>query len=176
MSHPEFVISPMEPSDVPALQALIMRGIEEDFGWSYNPDWHWDVDHLATVYTGTNMLLVAKVGDQVVGCGGIRMGAPLTIDGYVEKDDPEVAQITRLSVLKEWRRHGIARAIVQELIEWAKAAPSVTHLYLHTHDTHDAAIPFWESTGARVIKDDRPHDPVWRTVHYLFDPELITSQ
>lgn len=171
MAEPVFAIAPMEVEDVPALQALIMRGVEEDFGWSYNPEWHWDVDNLATVFTGENILLVAKhkADGQVLGCGGIRLGAPMTIEGHIEKDDPQIAQVVRVSVHKEWRRHGIARAIVDQLITLASANPKITQLYFHTHDTHPAALPFWDSTGAKVIQDDRPNDPVGRTVHYCIE-------
>lgn len=162
-------ISPMYPYEVPALQRLIMNAVFDDFGFRYNAIWHHDVDHLATVYQGRNVMLAARAGGEIIGSAGLRIGAPVTIKGHYEKGDRDVAQIVRLVVRKDWRRHGLARQLIETLIPYAINDPETNHLYFHTSDTSASAMPFWASMGATMIRDDRPREPVTRTVHYQFD-------
>lgn len=162
--------------EVEALQALIMRAVYEDFGFSYRPDWHYDVDNLGEVYRGRNVMLAARYQGEIIGSVGLRMGAPVTIADRYKKGDIGVAQIVRLVVHPEWRRQGIARLLVESIIPYAINDPVTTHLYFHTSDTSASAIPFWESMGAVMIRDDRPREPVTRTVHFEFDLPALRAE
>lgn len=169
-------VGPMFGHEEAALQALIMGAVYEDFGFSYRPDWHYDVDHLGEVYQGRNVMLAARMNGEIIGSAGLRMGAPVTIAGHYDKGDMRVAQIVRLVVRPEWRRQGIARYLIESLIPYAINDPATHHLYFHTSDTSASAIPFWESMGARMIRDDRPNEPVTRTVHFEFDLAALRAK
>lgn len=169
-------ISPMRPHEVPALQALIMGAVRDDFGFDYNPEWHHDVDHLGEVYQGRNVMLAARAGGEIIGSAGLLMGAPVTIDGFYDEGDMSVAQIVRLVVRKDWRRGGLARQLIESLMAYAINDPATNHLYFHTSDTSPGAMPFWASMGAQIIRDDRPHQPVTRTVHYQFDLAQLRAE
>lgn len=169
-------IGPMFGHEEAALKALIMRAVYEDFGFSYRPDWHYDVDNLGEVYQGRNVMLAARFQGDIIGSIGLRMGAPVTIADRYEKGDMGVAQIVRLVVRPDWRRQGIARLLVESIIPYAINDPVTTHLYFHTSDTSTSAIPFWESMGAKMIRDDRPNEPVTRTVHFEFDLAALRAE
>jgi predicted GNAT family N-acyltransferase len=77
---------------------------------------------------------------------------------------PDYAKIGRMAVLKEWRRHGVGRALMQALMRTA-AARTQSHLVLHAQ-VH--AIPFYEAMGFRVVGDEFeeagiPHRKMERT-------------
>lgn len=169
-------VGPMLGHEVEALQALIMRAVYEDFGFSYRPDWHYDVDHLGEVYRGRNVMLAARFQGAIIGSVGLRIGAPVTIEGRYVKGDLSVAQIVRLVVHPDWRRQGIARLLVESIIPYAINDPETAHLYFHTSDTSASAIPFWTSMGATMIRDDRPNEPITRTVHFEFDLAAMRAQ
>lgn len=162
-------VGPMFKHEEAELKVLIMGAVFHDFGFSYRPDWHYDVDNLREVYQGRNVMLAARMNGDVIGSIGLRMGAPMAIEGRYQKGDMSVAQIVRLVVRKDWRRHGIARHLVESIIPYAVNDPETEHLYFHTSDTSASAIPFWESMGATMIRDDRPREPITRTVHFEFD-------
>jgi predicted GNAT family N-acyltransferase len=82
--------------------------------------------------TATHLLAVA--GDMPVGTGRIVF-------------HPDHAKIGRMAVLKEWRRRGVGRALMDVLTGIA-AERAVPRLVLHAQ-VH--AIPFYEAMGFRVV-------------------------
>ena len=63
---------------------------------------------------------------------------------------PADAKIGRMAVLKEWRRHGIGRAIMEELLRIARDR-RITRVVLHAQ-VH--AIGFYEAFGFQVVGDE----------------------
>ncbi len=60
-----------------------------------------------------------------------------------------VARIGRMAVLKEWRRRGVGRAILDRLMV-VSARHRPTHLVLHAQVT---AIPFYQAAGFQVTSE-----------------------
>lgn len=169
MTTPIISIAKVTPALVEPAKALIMDAVYHDFGFSYNPDWHWDVDNLPEAYAGRNVMLTAQAGGELIGTIGLRAGAPVDIAGHFTKGDMRVAQIVRLVVRRDWRRRGVAKALVESLLPYAIQDPDTDQLYFHTSDTSANAMPFWLSLGATMIRDDRPKEPITRTVHFAFN-------
>ena len=63
---------------------------------------------------------------------------------------PTYAKIGRMAVLKEWRRHGVGRALMDALIGVA-VEHRCTQLVLHAQ-VH--AIPFYAALGFGVVGDE----------------------
>ena len=63
---------------------------------------------------------------------------------------PDFAKIGRMAVLRESRRHGVGRALLEAAIRIA-AARGVTQLVLHAQVQ---AIPFYSALGFRVVGDE----------------------
>src|SRR5687767_7433843 len=119
----EYTIRPAESGDLDAARALMIRTIEEDFGYGYRPDFHADVDDLQGTYLApprhTLAVAVARSG-QIVGTAGIRSGGlkpQFNPAWLVARYDPErTAQIVRVYTLREWRGCGVARALVGHVV------------------------------------------------------------
>ena len=83
------------------------------------------------------VLLVASLGEEVVGCGAIRP---------FPEGSAEVAEIKRMYVVPAFRRTGVAREILRALEEWA-----LTHGYrvarLETGQRQTGAIRLYASAG-----------------------------
>lgn len=62
----------------------------------------------------------------------------------------DYAKIGRMAVLKEWRRQGVGRALVDELIRIA-AAEHTARLVLHAQVQ---AIPFYAALGFRIVSGE----------------------
>ena len=166
---PIVTITPLRPGESATVRELVLTTIREDAHYDYNPCWHWDLDEMDTTYTGRSVMLVARVNGEIIGCGGLRTGAPIHLPDRYEPGDPAVVQIVRIAMRKDWRRQGLAREIVQALIPIAVADPETTVLCLHASDKGNSAVPFWMAMGATVIKDERKEDSTWRTVHFEYD-------
>src|SRR5438093_7736349 len=87
-------------------------------------------------------LLVARYGGNAAGCVALR-----ALDG-------ETAEVKRLYVREQFRGLGLARALVQALIDTAHDV-GYRRLRLDTHDSMIAAQALYRSFGFREI------DPYW---------------
>ncbi|WP_267898948.1 GNAT family N-acetyltransferase [Thermomonospora amylolytica] len=88
--------------------------------------------------------LVARIGDEAVGCGGLR---PL---------EPRVAEVTRMYVRPAHRGQGISRRLLQSLEELARTR-GVRTLRLETGDLQPESIGLYQSSGYRRIPAFGPY-------------------
>lgn len=175
VTTPFIAITPIRPGEEAIVRELVLTTIREDAHYDYNPCWHWDLDDIAGTYTGRSVMLVARGNGEIIGCGGLRTGAPIHLPDRYEPGDPSVMQVVRIAVRKEWRRLGLAREIVNALIPIAVADEQTEVLCLHASDKGNSAVPFWMAMGANIIQDERDEDPTWRTVHFEFDLDALRA-
>ncbi|WP_133800907.1 GNAT family N-acetyltransferase [Kribbella caucasensis] len=156
------VIRALTEADIPAAQAIMMRSVIEDFGDSYDPVVHADVDDIAGWYIEPEgpFMLVAEdtaIGEVIATCG-IRAGAlkeGLSPRHLVDRyRDGRTGQLVRVYVLKEHRRRHIARALVQAVIDRARQEFYYDTIALHTYPHSPGALPFWQSLGCELVEDD----------------------
>lgn len=97
------------PADQRAARALILAGLGERFGAideTRNPD----LDDIAARYVAQgHRFLVAEQAGALVGTGAL-----------IYEPDGATCQLVRVSVRRDHRRHGIAQAIVVELLAEAR--------------------------------------------------------
>lgn len=175
VATPFITITPIRPSEEAIVRELVLTTIREDAHYDYNPCWHWDLDDIANTYTGRSVMLVARAGGEIIGCGGLRVGAPIHLPERYTPGDESVVQIVRIAVRKDWRRMGLARELVLALLPIAVADADTKVLCLHASDKGNSAIPFWLAMGATIVKDERDTDPTWRTVHFEYDIDAIRN-
>ena len=129
-------IRAFQPQDQAAARALILAGLGEHFGIvdeTRNPD----LDDIAATYPWpTALFLVAEAGGALIGTGAL-----ITHD-----TPPGEGWIVRVSVAPEWRRHGLGRAMVRELVS-AAPAHGLTRLRVETNWDWDAAIRLYTHCG-----------------------------
>ena len=110
---------------------MMIRIFEMDFGYGYKPEFHSDVSAMESVYidNSRHLLLVAidDASGAIAATAGVRSGGlkpEFNHAWLVARYDPErTAQLVRVYVAREYRRHGLARRPV-----------SYTHLTLPTSD------------------------------------------
>ncbi len=115
-----FTARPARPDDLPQARALIMQVIQEDLGYTYNPEWHWDVDDLQGVYLDDPRHALWVVVDdamgEIIGTDGLRRGGPKSPPQVAARYDPDrTAQVVRVYVARAHRRRAVSlRPIVHQ--------------------------------------------------------------
>lgn len=161
------IVRPASPDDVPAIRAFMLRIFEEDYGYGYRPEWHWDYDDLLGTYIApprhTLVLALDGAGGEILGTAALRSGGPRSPAWLAERYRPSeaTAQIFRVFVHAGHRRRGIARLLVDELRRFVREVGGYRMICLHT----ESAVSFWQSIGFRIVHDGRRADPPDATVH-----------
>jgi GNAT superfamily N-acetyltransferase len=156
------IIRELTVEDVPAAREVMLRTVEEDFGDTYDPTIHADIDDMIGWYLtppGPFMLVaVDEPTGELVGTAGIRGGAlkeglspPHLVERY---RDGRTGQLVRVYVPREHRRRGIARRLVHAVLDRARHEGHYDTIALHTFPHSPGALPFWQSLGAVVVEDD----------------------
>lgn len=156
------VIRELTEADIPQARALMLRSVEEDFGDSYDPGIHADIDDMIGWYLrpdGPFLLVAADPGTgELMATAGIRGGElkeDLSPQQLVERyRDGRTGQLVRVYVLREHRRRGLARILVRAVLERASAESHYDTIALHTFAHSPGALPFWLSMGAQLLVDD----------------------
>lgn len=148
--------------DVPQAREVMLRTVREDFGDPYDPIIHADIDDMVAWYlepAGPFLLVAVDSGSgDIVATAGIRGGAlkkrlspPHLVERY---RDGRTGQLVWVYVLREHRRRGIARLLIQEVLDWARREGHYDTIALHTFPHSPGALPFWLSLGSVVVEDD----------------------
>lgn len=121
-----------EPWMQAAFRRVVLLGLAEHWG-AVDENLNPDLLDVATTYAGATVL-VAFVEDELVGTAIL----------LPTKD--ETGQIVRMSVVKTWRRRGVARQLL-EALRLAGRELGLARLALETTATWEDARSFYESAG-----------------------------
>nr|WP_067278742.1 GNAT family N-acetyltransferase [Streptomyces jeddahensis] len=172
---PELRIKTATPDDLDGARAVMLDTVYRDFGTGYVPHWHRDIIDMEGAYLAParHTLLVA-VDERD---GAVVATAALDSRGPAHPPNPrwlaerypsgETAQLRRVYVRPEYRRRGLARRLVGELLDFAAADGGYRAVYLHTDPAVPGAEPFWRALG-KVVCDEREEEPGGgsRVVHF----------
>jgi RimJ/RimL family protein N-acetyltransferase len=92
------------------------------------------------------LALIAESGDDIVGLLHFTNGA---------RERNRHVGIFGMSVQEDWRRRGIGQALLQSLLEWAKANPLISKVCLTAFSTNEPAIRLYRRMG--FIEEGRQH-------------------
>jgi len=172
--HPSYTVRPATSADVEGARRVMLDTFYRDFGYGYAPAWHQDVIDIENTYLHDprHVLLVAVHDGEVVATTGIRSTGPAHPPHprwLAERYPPgTTAQLVRVYVHPEHRRHGLARTLVDRACAFAAETPGYDRIYLHTNVNVEGAEAFWRSV-AKEIFDARTtgeHGPGVGTVHF----------
>lgn len=125
-----------EPADQAAARRLIQTGLAEHFGF-VDEDANPDLDDIAASYPAQgHRFLIAESGGDLIGT------AALITAGK------EAGRIVRVSVAPDYRRRGVARALVGRLAQHARAL-GLVRLWVETNDDWADAIGLYVALGFR---------------------------
>jgi N-acetylglutamate synthase-like GNAT family acetyltransferase len=128
------------PIDQDAARQVVLQGLGEHFGFidpSLNPDLH---DIYAAFIASGHDFFVAEHSGEVVGTVGLLF-------------ETGRARIVRMSVLKKYRKTGIASALLHRCIESTRSRGIAELVAFTEPDWHDA-IGFYTSRGFRQYGRD----------------------
>lgn len=120
---------------------LVLKGLEERFGFidtSYNPD----LRNIIQSYTHEGAVFLVGIYDRRVVCSGA-----------ISFETPNVGRVGRMSVLKEYRRAGVAKRMIHCLESWA-IQYGYQQLVLETNNEWHNAIEFYKGRGYTLSFDD----------------------
>ncbi len=132
----EIAIQPFRACDQAAARALILVGLAEHWGF-LDPTLNPDLEDIAASFAG-GVFLLAWDGAQLVGTGGLLPVSAGTL------------QLVRMSVAKSYRRRGIGRCLLEQLLTAARAG-GCKRVILETTHTWDEVIRFYLDCGFRVM-------------------------
>ena len=140
--HQKVLIRSFRDADQRAAKDLIILGLAEHFvciDSALNPD----IDNITTHYLQKgDVFIVAELGDRLVATLGL-----IYVNHYQ-------AKIVRMSVLKGYRRQGIARSLLEYCINLALDLP-LQQLMVSTEHSWTAAINLYREHGFVTFDRDR---------------------
>jgi N-acetylglutamate synthase-like GNAT family acetyltransferase len=124
------------PGDAPALADLVTQ-------LGYPSRAEQVAARLTTLLTAEQGLLVAEIGEVVVGVVHVHLMNALQLDN--------AAEIGALAVDSEWRSQGIGRALLQAAEKWATQRGCST-LYVRSNIVRQRAHKFYRQNGFHQVK------------------------
>ena len=148
-----------DDEEILAVKSFLYDQIMKEYGIGPTPEFHYDIEGIGEYYISPkrNNFYVAFCGEKIVATAAIRCYDKdyELFRGVYSKED--TASIWRLMVDKDYRRHGLARKLVNEMEEFAKKE-GYKRIYLHTHRYLEAAPAFWDSLGYEITIQEDDYD------------------
>ncbi|MGG8410159.1 GNAT family N-acetyltransferase [Streptomyces sp. 12297] len=151
-----YVVRHARPEDAPGARSVMLDTFYREFDYGYVPQWHDDVIDIDSTYLRhpRHTLVVAVLGEEVVGTTALNSRGPAhpphprrLTERY---PSGRTAQLLRVYVRPDHRRHGLARAMVRTACEFAAGVPGYDTIYLHTNVDIPGAEAFWRSMADEV--------------------------
>ena len=147
------------PLEIEAAKEFLYNQIKKVYGIGPNIKFHYDIEAIEEYYVlpSNNAFFVAYDEDNIVATAAIRAYDKdyEFFKGLYTKED--TASIWRLMVDEKYRRHGLARMLVNTMEDFAHKKGYV-RVYLHTHRYLEAAMAFWESVGYEITVQEDDYD------------------
>lgn len=149
------IIRELIPKDAAAFRALRLLGLQlhpDAFGSSYEEESQQDVmvvqamlaERLALPH---NVTLGAFEGDKLVGT--------MSLNHRGRKKTGHQAQIWGVMVHPQWRGRGVAQALMQEIVQFARRIPRVEQVELSVATENAAAIRLYQSFGFQIWAEEK---------------------
>lgn len=154
-----YVLRTASEADVPGARAVMLDTVYRDLRSGYVPRWHADIIDPAAAYLEPERctLLVVERDGEIVATGAVRDRGPAAPPNpqWVADRFPSgsTAQLCRIYVRPEHRRHGLARRLVRELCDFVVRAGGYERVYLHTDPSVPGAEAFWRATAEEVCDE-----------------------
>jgi ribosomal protein S18 acetylase RimI-like enzyme len=145
--------------DLGDARTVMLDALYRDFGTGYVPRWHEDVidltGHYLTPERHTLVVAVDQRDGTVAGTAALDSRGPREPDWLAQRyPSGRTAQVRRVYVSPAHRRRGLARAMVTELLAFARADGGYRSIYLHAYRHSPGALDLWRSLGEVVCEED----------------------
>lgn len=167
----DYTVRAARRDDADGARSVIFDTFYRVFDHGYIPHWHRDVIDMESAYftDPRQSLFVATRNNEVVATAAVRADGPKSPPhpAWLAQRYPSgpTAQIFRVYVRHDHRRHGLARALVDVACDFIADTPGYDTIYLHTNPAVDGALPFWRSV-ANEVYDGRTDPRYSPAVHF----------
>lgn len=137
----EIQIQPITKVFEEEARELVLKGFEERFGFidpAYNPD----LKSILNSYSREGAVFLVGIYDTRVIC-----------TGAISYEASGVGRVERMSVMKEYRRAGVAKTMIDRLELWAKLE-GYQQLVLETNNNWHSAVEFYKNRQYNLYLDD----------------------
>jgi N-acetylglutamate synthase-like GNAT family acetyltransferase len=134
----QIVILPFKAKDQDEVKNLILTGLAEHWG-QLDPTKNRDLNDIEANYA-RDIFLVAWLEGKIIGTGAL-----------VHRSDA-MGEIVRMSVLKEYRRRGVGKQLLQVLLKNAEEK-GYQKIILETTKTWHEVIEFYLQCGFRITHE-----------------------
>lgn len=142
MCWADIVIRDFNLPDQPAVQDLVLNGLRERWGESFDESFNSDLDDIVETYINRGAdVVVAERSGRIVATGMLIF------------ERPRQARIVRMSVATQHRREGLARLVVAELVARARCR-NVEELQVLTDTPWESAVALYRSCGFVEVGSD----------------------
>lgn len=146
-------------ADLGDARAVMLDALYRDFGTGYVPQWHEDVidltGHYLTPERHTLLVAIDERDGTIAGTAALDARGPRHPEWLAQRyPSGQTAQLRRVYVRPEHRRQGLARAMVAELLVFARADGGYRSAYLHAYRHSPGAMDLWRSLGEVVWEED----------------------
>jgi len=134
-AHSQIKILPFHPDDQDEVKGLILSGLKDHWG-SIDFTKNFDLNDIFENYK-EDVFLIASIEGKIIGTGAL-----------VRRPN-ECAEIVRMYVLKKFRRSGIGKRILNQLVDTARNL-GCKQIILETTETWEDVIAFYLDYGFRI--------------------------
>jgi len=143
----------LEPHEVSLYRELRLRALQEapdSFGETFaevavRPSSYWEDLTRSVTEPGRQVMFLAYEGEDVLG----------STYGLRERDQSKVGRVGGMWVDPIWRRHGVGRALLQQVFDWARER-GLSGLRLWAPAHSPAALSLYGQAGFRETGKRRP--------------------
>lgn len=136
------VVRNFTPHDQDAVEELVLDGLRERWGDSFDTSYNPDLADIDGHYLAKGAeVLVVEVDAQIVAAGA------LVLEGR------DRGRVVRMSVAASHRRRGLARTVVEELIRRARER-GLSELHVSTDTPWISAVALYRSCGFEEVGQD----------------------
>jgi ribosomal protein S18 acetylase RimI-like enzyme len=177
----DYTVREARREDADGARTVMLDTFYRVFGHGFTPRWHGDVIDMESAYFThpRQSLFVATKGNEVVATAAVRADGPKSPphpEWLTERyPSGSTAQIFRVYVREEHRRHGLARALVDLTCAFIAETPGYETIYLHTNPAVEGAAEFWRSVATEVY-DGRTDPRYSSSVHFEIPMPEATSR
>lgn len=164
-----YKIQSVKPFDAGKIRKFCLNQIKSEYGYSYNKDWHYDLDTLSDnsqMYypKSKGAFYYISINNCVIGTLGLRNLKYKPSNFKLVKDIFNVdyaGSFWRTYTHISYRNKGIATNLVNKAEERAKKY-GYKLIYLHSSHNKPNSVKFWKKRGYKVFKEEDNED---KTVH-----------
>ena len=157
----EPLIRPFRPGDAAAFAQLNLAWIEDEFSIEESDRAQLEQPE-ETILAKGGQILVAEIDGEVCGCGAV-------LPAHLQPDSGKYyVEIVKMAAKPGMRGRGIGRAVMDQLIEAARAM-GADGIWLETSDRLEAANRLYRSSGFRELAENE----FWPTPYQRCNAQLV---